>query len=128
MCRLANCMYRSKLASDMLDSCKQYKYRDYFSKYWQLYWYVLFNAILYRLSQYYTEGISLTFITLSNKSFKNLTCVGKVQLSLRVFYSNSLIFIFLFPYIICASLHYELNEGPLETVRCDNKILFHVRS
>ena len=87
-------------ASDMSDSCTQFKYPDYFSKYWQLYWYALFKALLYRLILYYTWGILLTFITLSNKSFKNLTCAGKVQFSSRVSYSNVLIFISVFlPYM-----------------------------
>ena len=77
MCSLSNCVNKSQLASDMLHSCKQFKYRDYFSKYWQFYWYVWFKALLYRLSQYYTWRILFSFITLTNKSFK--TCVGKVQ-------------------------------------------------
>ena len=32
MCRLSNCVYKSKLASDTLDSCKKVNYRDYFFK------------------------------------------------------------------------------------------------
>ena len=58
----------------------------------------------------YTWRILLTFITLSNKPFENLTCVGKLQFSLRVSYSNFLM-LFLFFCLTCASRHYEPKEA-----------------
>ena len=69
----------------------------------------------------------IDFISLSNKSFKNLTCVGKVQCCFEsILFQRFDIYIFLFSYLKFPSFYYELKEGLLETVRCD--ISFHVRS
>ena len=94
-------MYNSKLASDMLDACKQVKYRGFYSKILA----VLLECFAQSITEIETEsvlqlGSLLTFITLSNKSFKNLAYVGKVQFSLRASYSNFLTFISVFlPYM-----------------------------
>ena len=55
----------------MLDGCKQFRYRDYFSKYWQV--------LLVDSSKALGLLYFLDFISLFNKSFKSLTSVGKVQ-------------------------------------------------
>ena len=55
ICRLYNYVYKSQLASDMLNSCEQFRYRDYLSKYWQFYRYVSFKALLYGFSRVRTE-------------------------------------------------------------------------
>ena len=40
----------------MLDSCKKFKYQDYFLNYLQLFQYISLKVLLYRLSQYYTRS------------------------------------------------------------------------
>ena len=62
----------------------------------------------------------IDFISLSNKSFKSLTCVGKVQYYSILFQRFDIYFCF--PTIN----GHPSSMNQLETVRCD--ILFHVRS
>ena len=64
----------------------------------------------------------IDFISLSNKSFKSLTCVGKVQCCLESILFQRFDIFFCFPTL---NVH-PSSMNPLETVRCDG--LFHVRS
>ena len=69
--------------------------------------------------------VFIDFISLSNKSFQNLTVVlVKFSVALRVYYSNVLRFISV-SYLKCSSLLYELKEG---TSKLRYDILFHVRN
>ena len=63
---------------------------------------------------------ALYWLSLSNKSFKNLTGVGKVQCCLESILSQRFDIYFCFPTLNPSSMN------PLENVRCD--ILFHIRS
>ena len=71
----------------MLDGCKQFRYRDYFfqniGSFIGIFVKSIRPAVLYRLS-------------LSNKSFKNLTGVGKVQCCHESILSQRLTFISVF--------------------------------
>ena len=64
----------------------------------------------------------IDFISLSNKSFKSLTCVGKVQCCLESILFQRFDIYFCFPNL---NVHPSC-MNPLETVWCN--ILFHVRS
>ena len=64
----------------------------------------------------------LYLLSLSNKSFKNLTGVGKAQCCLESILSQRFDIYFCFPTL---NVH-PFSMNPIETVRCD--ILFHIRS
>ena len=66
--------------------------------------------------------VLIDFISFSNKSFKSLTCVGKVQCCLESILFQRFDTYFCFP---TSNVHPSC-MNPLETVQCD--ILFHVRS
>ena len=66
--RLSDRVYNSKL--DMLDSCKQVKYRGFFSKILAVLLVSFVQSIIVQIESVLQLGILLTFITLSNKSLK----------------------------------------------------------
>ena len=104
VCRLSNCVCNSKLASDVLDSCKQVKYRGWFFNILAVLLVCFVQSISVQIESVLQLAILLTLITLSNKSFKNLAYVSKVQFFLRISYPNVLTFISVFLPYICIPL------------------------
>ena len=69
-------------------------------------------------------AVLIDFISLCNKSFKSLTCVGKVQCCFESILFQHFDFYFCFPTSNVHPFSYE----PTRNCACDIKKLFHVRS